>query len=271
MFFVIFEASQTSHAAECSPSCAKKFRSCHAFQTSKKDKTNIQAYWICRRQINKGSLEDHGCVPQCTDSDEMSALKSTNENSDNHLLCSPTCVEEFENCHKFHKTRRGKTCDQAYNICRRQINNGFRRLANAGCIRQCQDTEVMIDLKSCASSNGGNGGGSQATPNPPPTIICTTSCSKEFQRCHDFHNNRQGKTCIEAFNICRRQINQGFDRLADAGCIRQCTGTADMVKLKSCNGSNGDNGNENNPSTGARCTPGLRFSSNDRGDVQICI
>ena len=275
MFFVIFEASQISQAAECSPLCAKKFQNCRTFQTRKKDKTTIQAYWICRRRIDTGSLEDHDCVPRCTDSEEMSVLKSTNENSDNDLSCSQACVEEFENCHKFQNTRRRKTCNQAYNICRKQINNGFRRLADAGCIRQCQDTEVMMDLKSCGSSNGGNGGGSQATPKPSPTSLCTASCAKEFQRCHDFQNNRQGKTCIEAYNICRRQINQGFDRLANAGCIKHCKGTDDMVNLKSCDGSNGDDGddggNGNNPSTGARCTRGLRFSSNDRGDEYIPI
>ena len=115
-------------------------------------------------------------------------------------------------------------------------------------------------------SSGGNS--TTATPNPPTTTpipLCTASCVKEFQRCHNYHNNRQGKTCIEAFNICRGQINQGFDRLANAGCIRQCTGTDEMVKLESCNGSNGDNSDGNNPSTAARCTRGSRFSSNDRG------
>ena len=270
--FMFLSVYQISHAARCSPSCSKKFRNCHRFQTGKKDKTNLEAYEICRRRVNKGSFEDQECIPRCEDTKEMAALKSSNQNSENNLSCSQTCVEEFENCHQFHKTRRGKTCSQAYNICRRQINDGFRRLANAGCIRRCQDTDIMIDLKSCGSSNDG---GSETAPDPPTTIMCTPNCVNEFQTCHEFHNDRQDKTCIEAYNICRRQINQGFDRLANAGCIQRCADTEDMVELKSCGGSNGDNGadggNGNSPTTGARCTPGLRFSSNNRGNECICI
>ena len=108
-------------------------------------------------------------------------------------------------------------------------------------------------------SSGGNS--TTATPNPPTTTpipptttpipLCTASCAKEFQRCHNHHNNRQGKTCIEAFNKCMGEINTGFHRLANAGCMKQCTSTDDMLKLKSCGGSNRDGsdvgGNGNNP------------------------
>ena len=83
------------------------------------------------------------------------------------------------------------------------------------------------------ASSGGNS--TTATPNPPATSLCTASCAKEFQRCHNHHNNRQGKTCIEAFNQCRGEINTGFHRLANAGCMKQCTSTDDMLKLKTCN------------------------------------
>ena len=90
-------------------------------------------------------------------------------------------------------------------------------------------------------SSGGNS--TTATPNPPTTTpipLCTASCVKEFQRCHNYHNNRQGKTCPEAFDQCRGEINQGHRRLAKAGCMKQCTSTDDMLELKTCDESNGD-------------------------------
>ena len=270
-FFTFSSVCQISYAATCSPSCGKKFRNCHRFQTGKNDKTSLQAYWFCRRRLDKGVFEDQECIPQCADTDEMATLKSSNEYPENNLVCSQTCVDEFGNCHRFHKTRRGKTCNQAYNICRRQINKGFRRLADAGCTHRCQDTKSMLDLKSCRNSNEGDGGGLPTIPDPSPTSNCSPNCVIEFRRCHDFHNNRQGKTCIEAYNICRRQINQEFDRLANAGCLPRCTDTDDMIDLQSCDGSNGNNGN--NPTAESRCTPGSRFSSNNPGIVYIvyCI
>ena len=92
-----------------------------------------------------------------------------------------------------------------------------------------------------AVSSGGNS--TTATTNPPTTTpipLCTASCAKEFQRCHNYHNNRQGKTCPEAFDQCRGEINQGHRRLAKAGCKKQCTSTDDMLELETCDESNVD-------------------------------
>jgi len=118
------------------------------------------------------------------------------------------------------------------------------------------DCEIALVKSQCPKlcgvcdtvSSGGNS--TTATPNPPTTTpipptttpipLCTASCAKEFQRCHNYHNNRQGKTCPEAFDQCRGEINQGHRRLKKAGCKKQCTSTDDMLKLKTCDESNGD-------------------------------
>ena len=77
--------------------------------------------------------------------------------------CSQNCVEEFKGCYYFFKRYWGKSCNQAYNICRSQINYGYRRLAGAGCKKKCKDTKKMIALKSCKKTTGWYGVGSQAT------------------------------------------------------------------------------------------------------------
>merc|ERR1712203_963645 len=69
------------------------------------------------------------------------------------------------------------------------------------------------------------------------TCDCTASCVKEFQRCHNYHNNRQGKTCLEAFDQCRGEINEGHRRLAKAGCVKEfqrCHNYHNKRKGKTC-------------------------------------
>jgi len=98
------------------------------------------------------------------DTSAMTALKDDVTGSEK--TCSQSCAKEFNVCHNFQKNRRGKTCSKAYGTCRTQIDGGFHRLADAGCIRRCKDTEDMIDLKKCEGTDGdeGGNGGSPQTP-----------------------------------------------------------------------------------------------------------
>jgi hypothetical protein len=131
-------------------------------------------------------------------------------------LCTASCAKEFQRCHNYHNNRKGKTCPEAFDQCRGEINQGHRRLAKAGCMKQCTSTDDMLKLETCD---------------------CTASCAKEFQRCHKYHNKRKGKTCPEAFDQCRGEINQGHRRLAKAGCKKQCTSTDDMLEICDCTAS----------------------------------
>merc|ERR1712158_179594 len=133
-------------------------------------------------------------------------------------LCTASCAKEFQRCHNYHNNRKGKTCPEAFDQCRGEINQGHRRLAKAGCKKQCTSTDDMLEI-----------------------CDCTASCVKEFQRCHNHHHNKgKGKTCTAAFDQCRGEINTGFRPLAKAGCKKQCTSTDDMLKLETCDESNGD-------------------------------
>ena len=82
------------------------------------------------------------------------------------------------------------------------------------------------------ASSGGNS--TTVTPSLPTPILCTASCAKEFQRCHNHHNKGKGKTCAKAFDQCRGEIDKGDHRLVNAGCTKQCKSTDDMFKLKTC-------------------------------------
>ena len=129
-------------------------------------------------------------------------------------LCTASCAKEFQRCHNHHNKRKGKTCAEAFDQCRGEINTGFHLLANAGCMKQCKSTDEMLKLKTCG--------------------LCSASCAKEFQRCHNHHNKGKGKTCAGAFDQCRGEIDKGDHRLVNAGCMKQCTSTEDMLKLKTC-------------------------------------
>ena len=89
--------------------------------------------------------------PQTTAKPKTTKKPTTTVSS---TLCSQNCVEEFQGCHNFFKTYLSKSCNQAYNICRIQINDGYSRLADAGCKKKCKDTKKMIALKSCQKTTG---------------------------------------------------------------------------------------------------------------------
>jgi len=87
-------------------------------------------------------------------------------------------------------------------------------------------------VKEIKASSGGNS--NTVTPSLPTPILCTASCAKEFQRCHNHHNKGKGKTCAKAFDQCRGEIDKGDHRLVNAGCTKKCTSTDDMLKLETC-------------------------------------
>merc|ERR1712110_101456 len=176
----------------CTASCVKEFQRCHNYHNNRQGKTCPEAF------------------DQCRGTDDMLKLETCD--------CTASCVKEFQRCHNYHNKRKGKTCPQAFDQCRGEINQGHRRLAKAGCKKQCTSTDDMLEI-----------------------CDCTASCVKEFQRCHNHHHNKgKGKTCTAAFDQCRGEIDTGFRPLAKAGCKKQCTSTDDMLKLETCDESNGD-------------------------------
>ena len=164
--------------------------------------------------------------------------------------------------------KNGKSEKEAYDICRRRVNKG--NWNKYGCIPACEDTDAMSDL---------SGDDTDEEDGEPS---CSDSCSREFENCHRFHNAGDKNTCEEAYNICRKQLDDGFNLLANAGCIPKCSDTETMGALKdSCNDSDDDDDSDdgdddsddgddgNNPPTGSACTAGMVFSSNNKNEMQI--
>ena len=247
-----------SNADTCTKPCETKFGYCVPYYEKRDGMTKGEAYNQCRGQVDKGKKIKNGCVPYCTDTEKMAALRDDgtgrSELRQDAGTCTKSCETKFGYCVPFYVDKKGMTQTEAYNMCRGQIDKG-NKIKN-GCLPKCTDTDKMAALR------GDDDSGSNDANDPG---ICAKSCETKFGYCVPFYVEKKGMKQGEAYNMCRSQIDRGSK--IKNGCVPKCKDTDKMAAL---NGDENTESDDTSDDSGSDKPNGkLTFKSNKEGDMQF--